>query len=252
MKLPSSRLFHCCSKVLRSPCGIPARTRESAINVNARLWKEGAKCQNWAALSLIPGGSTQKRWFNTGDNPNYEGDGRTTVTILNHEADSPLLIDAYHENGFVLNNGFTARGPIAIFPRTVLGWDVENSDGVTPESLVMFTLLEPKLDILIIGVGDVGRKIPVETLKMLRQKKINFEILSTDHALSTFNFLNYERRCVAAALIPPRKIVHRMEDIARNKLNKKRLYEEDDDEGYEESVQMKKDMHKNKDPDRNF
>jgi len=183
-----------------------------------------------------------------GSNPNYEGDGRTTVTILNHETDSPLLIDAYHENGFILNNGFTARGPIAIFPQTVLGWDVENSDGITPESLVMFTLLEPKLCLLIIGVGDVGKTIPRETLKMLRQKKINFEILSTDHALSTFNFLNYERRCVAAALIPPRKIVHRMEDIARVKLNKKRLYDDEDDEGVEESEQMRQDMAKNRDP----
>lgn len=157
--------------------------------------------------------------------PNYEGDGKTTVTILNHEIDSPLMVDGYHENGFKLNNGFNVRGPMALFPKSVLAWDVGNASQITPESLALFTLLEPKLDVLIIGVGDAGKQIPKETIKALQLKKINFEILPTDHALATFNFLNFERRCVAAALLPPLTISYGSEDLLRNRMDKKKMYD---------------------------
>lgn len=47
----------------------------------------------------------------------YEGDGKTKVSILNQELDLGLMIDAFSQNGFRLNNGLNVIGPMAIFPR---------------------------------------------------------------------------------------------------------------------------------------
>lgn len=47
----------------------------------------------------------------------YEGDGKTTVSILNQEAEAGLMINAFSQMGFRLNNGMMVLGPMAIFPR---------------------------------------------------------------------------------------------------------------------------------------
>ena len=51
--------------------------------------------------------------------------------------------------------------------------------------------------------GDRGTTVSRDVIAFLRQKKIAFEVLPTEQAAATFNFLNLERRCVAGALIPP-------------------------------------------------
>ena len=51
--------------------------------------------------------------------------------------------------------------------------------------------------------GDRGTAVSKDVIAFLRQKRIAFEILPTEQAAATFNFLNLERRCVAGALIPP-------------------------------------------------
>lgn len=47
----------------------------------------------------------------------YEGDGKTTVSILNKEVDAGLMINAFSQMGFRLNNGMMVVGPMAIFPK---------------------------------------------------------------------------------------------------------------------------------------
>jgi NADH dehydrogenase [ubiquinone] 1 alpha subcomplex assembly factor 3 len=47
----------------------------------------------------------------------YEGDGKTTVSILNQEAEAGLMINAFSQMGFRLNNGMMVIGPMAIFPK---------------------------------------------------------------------------------------------------------------------------------------
>jgi len=59
-------------------------------------------------------------------------------------------------------------------------------------------------DILVIGVGDKSNQVDPSVLDLIRRKGISLEVLPTEHACTTFNFLNVERRSVAAALIPPR------------------------------------------------
>nr|KAG5699524.1 hypothetical protein BaRGS_020083 [Batillaria attramentaria] len=83
-------------------------------------------------------------------------------------------------------------------------------------------------NILILGIGEYGAKYDKNIIKYLRQHKINVEILPTDQACSTFNFLNAERRVVAAGLIPPTYIQFENDEdlLVRAQLEEKQsLYE---------------------------
>ncbi|CAG7732569.1 unnamed protein product [Allacma fusca] len=88
----------------------------------------------------------------------YEGDGKTTVTVLNQEEGAPLMIDAYGTHGFRLNNGMTVLGPMAIFPKTVLAWNVRDIQDINITSLSLFFTLEPKLGGYFVGVPILERR----------------------------------------------------------------------------------------------
>lgn len=131
---------------------------------------------------------------------------RTNIEMLSDQDDNIYLLK-YGVTGFKLQSGVRIVGPIAVFPRSVMHWNVKDSDAINEESLSLFTLLYPKPDILILGVGDIGKKVHPEVFKYLSSKKINVEILPTDMACATFNFLNSEHRYVVAGLIPPTEML---------------------------------------------
>lgn len=180
------------------------------------------------ALQVPNFGFSQLRRLHERKSASYDPDGKTTVQILNQEAGAPLMIDTYNQQGFRLNNGMKVLGPIAIFPKTVLSWNVGRIEHITPESLSLFAVLEPKPDVLVLGIGDQGAQLPLETIQYLRKKRINMEILATIHACTTFNFLSAEGRCVAGAMIPPFHITWTQRDAANTKLEKSQLYAQGD------------------------
>ncbi|OZC05869.1 hypothetical protein X798_07156 [Onchocerca flexuosa] len=127
-------------------------------------------------------------------NDNDQGP-RTTLSRLNDEMleCQQIGIGSISKYGFRLYDGQFLYGPIAIFPKAVLSWRVLTPDDITPESVRFFTMLEPKLDVLVVGPGD-------------RQH---------EEAAMLFNMLNIEYRCVAAALYPPDDLVVTKNDHAR-------------------------------------
>lgn len=139
---------------------------------------------------------------------------RTTVSMLNNQMDG-LGIDGFSQLGFLLNNGLRVFGPCAIFPRSILQWNVRDVEDISEESLSLFTMLDPKLDILVIGVGDYEdvRKLNKNVIKHLSEHKISAEVLATEHAVATFNFLCEEKRYVAGAFIPPTKVEGAADEI---------------------------------------
>ncbi|VDM81301.1 unnamed protein product [Strongylus vulgaris] len=60
--------------------------------------------------------------------------------------------------GFRLLDGTFLYGPVALFPKTALSWRVQTpadiTPHITPRSLSLFAMLEPKIDILVVGAGD--------------------------------------------------------------------------------------------------
>ena len=161
----------------------------------------------------------------------YYGDGqveeaqykKTTVNILNKD-EEVMFIDAYSPAGFRLNNGMRVIGPCAVFPRSILSWNIKNVEDIHEDSLSLFTLLIPKIDILILGVGQDTSNVNPKVISYLRSKKISVEILNTAQACSTFNFLNSEKRYVAAGLIPPSYIEPSEDDFVAFQQNQN-LYE---------------------------
>lgn len=127
----------------------------------------------------------------------------TTLSMLDDDDGQMMYIDAINTYGFRFQSGVRTIGSIALFPKSVLHWNVTSPDEINEAALTLFTILEPKLDVLILGIGARGNKISPDIIRYLRSKKINVEILPTAQAVSTFNYLNSERRAVAAGLIPP-------------------------------------------------
>ncbi|EPB69678.1 hypothetical protein ANCCEY_11229 [Ancylostoma ceylanicum] len=111
--------------------------------------------------------------------------------------------------GFRLLDGTFLYGPVALFPKTALSWRVHKPEDITPRSLSLFAMLEPKIDILVIGAGDKKNidKVRSQIIGFLREHRIGLEISDSEDAIATFNFLNAEGRYVAAGLYPPDDMV---------------------------------------------
>ena len=103
---------------------------------------------------------------------------------------------------------------------------MSGAEDITEESLALFTILDPKLDVLVIGHGlTKSSRNPVDprTILKLRRNGLNVEVLTTENAISTYNFLVEEGRVVAAALIPPDFVKIVDTDIIDTKERQKRL-----------------------------
>ncbi|CAF1011839.1 unnamed protein product [Brachionus calyciflorus] len=128
---------------------------------------------------------------------------KTSIQKLTPDEGVSLQITSFNEFGFTLNQKIRILGPMIIFPKTIYSWNVADLDEVNEKSLLLFKLLEPKLDILVIGTGDKYSKIDPSVPKWLIENKINnFEILPTEKAINVFNFLLAENRFVGGAFLP--------------------------------------------------
>lgn len=99
--------------------------------------------------------------------------------------------------GFRLNQHVQVIGPIILFPRAVFAWHIENTDAVDADSLMIFGMVQPKVDTLIIGIGsgETTANIGKTILKFAHEFKINTEILSTELVSyeTDFTHLSYTR-----------------------------------------------------------
>ncbi|XP_026162321.1 NADH dehydrogenase [ubiquinone] 1 alpha subcomplex assembly factor 3 [Mastacembelus armatus] len=134
-----------------------------------------------------------------GDDEIYE---RTRVSIMQKEPDSGVMIHSYSSRGFNID-GNKVLGPCAVLPPAILQWKVGGYEDITEESVSLFHMLEPKIEILVIGTGARLERIKPSVLALLRSKGIAVEVQDTPNACATFNFLTSERRLAAAGLIPP-------------------------------------------------
>ncbi|XP_075430606.1 NADH dehydrogenase [ubiquinone] 1 alpha subcomplex assembly factor 3 isoform X2 [Ascaphus truei] len=127
---------------------------------------------------------------------------RTTVTRLERDSPDIMFVDSYSTHGFVIN-GDKVIGPCAVIPRSILQWNVGCHTEISLESLALFHMLVPRIEILVLGTGDRVERLDPNILKFMRQKGVAVEVQDTPNACATFNFLISERRVVAAGLIPP-------------------------------------------------
>ena len=117
-----------------------------------------------------------------------------------------------------------AYGPIVVFPNAVLSWRVTDILEVNERSLSLFTMLEPKPDIVFVGYGDrpapiirsptldyemkkderdkISQQHKAEAIRqkavtnhiakltlLMQKQKLNVEILPTEDAIASYNYL---------------------------------------------------------------
>ncbi|XP_072174679.1 NADH dehydrogenase [ubiquinone] 1 alpha subcomplex assembly factor 3-like [Diadema setosum] len=129
---------------------------------------------------------------------------RTSISLLSKESSDVPFISNYSIRGFTINAD-KVYGPVAILPRSLVSWNISGLSDICEESLSLFHLIEPKIEILVIGTGAQYHKLSPDLHKFMRLKGIALEVQDTPHACATFNFLARESRVVAAGLIPPEK-----------------------------------------------
>ncbi|KAM9132623.1 NADH dehydrogenase [ubiquinone] 1 alpha subcomplex assembly factor 3 [Pangshura tecta] len=127
---------------------------------------------------------------------------KSVLKELERDSSSMMIVDSYSSWGFTIN-GNKVVGPCAVVPCAILQWNVGSYQDITKESLVLFRLLEPSIEILVLGVGNKVEQLEPGVLKFMRECGIAVEVQDTPNACATFNFLTSERRVTAAALIPP-------------------------------------------------
>ncbi|XP_077307801.1 NADH dehydrogenase [ubiquinone] 1 alpha subcomplex assembly factor 3 [Lithobates pipiens] len=137
------------------------------------------------------------RLFPTGDEL-YE---KTTVTHVERDSPDIMFVESYSRQGFIIN-GNEVVGPCALIPRSILQWNVLSYRDISYESLSLFRLLVPRIEILVLGTGDRVERLDPKLLKIMREHGVAVEVQDTPNACATFNFLASERRLTAAALIP--------------------------------------------------
>ncbi|XP_054472493.1 NADH dehydrogenase [ubiquinone] 1 alpha subcomplex assembly factor 3 [Anoplopoma fimbria] len=127
---------------------------------------------------------------------------RTSVSVMQKEPGSGALIHSYSSRGFNID-GNKVFGPCAVLPPAILQWNVGSYEDISEESVSLFHMLEPRIEILVLGTGARVERINPSVLALLKRKGIAVEVQDTPNACATFNFLASERRVVAAGLIPP-------------------------------------------------
>lgn len=155
----------------------------------------------------------------------YDGDGKTTVSVINTETHLNL-INSYSARGFRLSNNIFIFGSILVFPTHVYSWGVRRGKEITPESLVVFDLIVPKAKIVVIGYGEHGEPNDPTIVNHLKSRGISCEFLPTPHAITTYNFLVNDSVHVAGAFVPVIKEVKMTSSDVRLTYEQDRLFSE--------------------------
>ncbi|XP_061688188.1 NADH dehydrogenase [ubiquinone] 1 alpha subcomplex assembly factor 3 [Syngnathoides biaculeatus] len=127
---------------------------------------------------------------------------RTTVSVMKKEPGSGIMIHSYSAQGFNID-GNKVFGPCAVLPPSILQWKVGTSQDITEESVSLFHMIVPQIEILVLGTGTRLERIHPSVLALFKSKRIAVEVQDTPNACATFNFLISEKRIAAAGLIPP-------------------------------------------------
>lgn len=69
-----------------------------------------------------------------------------------------------------------------LFFRTVLSWDISSEADINEETLSLFFILDPKIEILVLGIGDavVTPAISARINAITRKYRVNVEVLGTE------------------------------------------------------------------------
>lgn len=146
--------------------------------------------------------------------------GRGPIIITSSLKDSELIRDELSGDGrylfkqvrgiggtsFMINDIYV-RQSVLLLPKSFFLWNAKKFEDISIESLTLFSMLYPTIEVLFIGCGETqpGPGL-VEIIKHFKKKGIVVELSDTANAASTFNVLVGEGRNVGAALLTNKPI----------------------------------------------
>lgn len=153
--------------------------------------------RSWRLTSRVP-----KRFWSSQEPEKVVPFGSNLEELQLHRGPGVrVVIEGYYDDGFQIY-GARHAGPVALLPNFATRWlNVSKPEEITYESLLLFVMAEPKIDILLIGTGQRTEFIHPDLREKMRQHNIVIEAMASDKALATFNILAEEARNVGAALL---------------------------------------------------
>lgn len=110
------------------------------------------------------------------------------------------FVRGYGDHAFQINDTLV-RNSVILLPTSYFIWKALKFEDINEESLSIFPLLFPTIEMVLIGCGDtVPNRLPVDLVKKFRSQGIVLEAMTSNSAISTFNVLNGEGRNVGAAV----------------------------------------------------
>lgn len=110
-------------------------------------------------------------------------------------------VRAFGERSFQIND-VLVRSSVLLFPKSFLIWNAKKPSDIDLESLLLFPILYPTLEIVFVGLGETFQApLPADITSYFKAKGIVLEASSSVNAASSFNVLNGEGRNVGAALL---------------------------------------------------
>lgn len=139
--------------------------------------------------------ATMRRGAKTRSGPDVE------TNIL---APGSSVVTHIRADGFVVD-GYVVKGSLAVWNGVFMRWLPHKLADITPDSLALFPLLNPPLEILVVGTGDQMVPLPPAITVHLKAAGISVEVQNSTRAAATYNFLAEEGRAAAAVLLPVSK-----------------------------------------------
>ena len=125
--------------------------------------------------------------------------GAATLEDGNEKRTHISEVDA---GGFELRGDVFVPTSICCLPYHAFLWRARVQEDVTVESLRLFTVVHPRPEIVVVGLGARGpRERLADVEQHFREEGIALEQMDTANAVHTFNILNDEGRTVGGAFL---------------------------------------------------
>jgi NADH dehydrogenase [ubiquinone] 1 alpha subcomplex assembly factor 3 len=124
-----------------------------------------------------------------------------------------MRVTGYGDSVFEIN-GVIVESSVVVLASSFFYWNCRTIEDITMEKFLLFTVLYPKPEVLLIGCGTVCNPLfNKDIISQMNDHGIVVEFLSSAIAASTFNVLNAEGRNVALCLVTLVPVEERIDAI---------------------------------------
>jgi len=121
--------------------------------------------------------------------------------LSGHDEPQPRLnVVGFGDTTFQVND-VLIRQSVLLLPKQYFLWNAKTFEDITIDSMELFPLIKPRLEILFVGTGRQMRPLPIPLMEYFKSQGIVVDISDTINAAATFNVMSLEGRQVGAALL---------------------------------------------------